>query len=86
MRQIHCDGCNRTEPLGVPKEDSIMMTVSLVHVTDARSWADSGNERYEADLCDRCRPQLLNTFFNISGDTDLELPSFLSVPVSALGT
>lgn len=86
MRQVHCDGCDRTEPLGVPKADSVMMPVTLVLVSDSRSWADSDAEKYEADLCDRCRTKVLHTFFKIPSDFDPELPKWLSAPTSALGT
>lgn len=83
MQQMHCDGCNRTEVLGTPKVDSIMMPVTLLLVVDGRSWAIE-TEKFEADLCDRCRKKLLHTFFRIPADLDSELPAFLSTPVSAL--
>ncbi len=84
MRQTHCDGCGRTEPIDTPKGDSIMKPVVVMIVEDGRSWAVDQAERYEADLCDRCRPKLLGTFFRIPSDVDHELPPFMSRPVSAL--
>jgi len=72
--------------MGVPKDDSVMMPVTLVLVSDSRSWADSEAEKFEADLCDRCRSQMLHTFFKIPGDFDPGLPKWLSEPASALGT
>jgi hypothetical protein len=84
MRQMHCDGCNRSEPIGTPKSDSIMQMVTLTLVSDGRSWAVDQEEKYEADLCDRCRKKLLHTFFRVPADIDNELPAFLSTPVSAL--
>ena len=84
MRQMHCDGCGRSEVLGTPKSDSIMQTVTLMLVSDGRSWAVDQEEKFEADLCDRCRVKLLHTFFRVPADIDDELPKFLSTPVSAL--
>ena len=84
MRQMHCDGCNRSEPIDTPKSDSIMKPVTLFLISDGRSWAADQEEKYEADLCDRCRTKLLHTFFRIPADIDAELPTFLSTPISAL--
>ena len=84
MRQTHCDGCGRTEPQDTPKSDSIMKKVVVMVVEDDRSWAVNQEQRIEADLCDRCRPQMLNTFFRVPGDIDYELPHWMSTPVSAL--
>ena len=84
MRQMHCDGCNRAEVLDTPKSDSIMQTVTLMLVSDGRSWAVDQEEKFDADLCDRCRTKLLHTFFRVPADIDDELPKFLSTPVSAL--
>ena len=86
MELTHCDGCNRTEPAATPKDDSIMRKVRVTVVEDGRSWASSESEKLEADLCDRCRPKMLQTFFNVPGETDYELPSWMSQPTSALGT
>ena len=61
-----------------------MKPVTLFLISDGRSWAADQEEKYEADLCDRCRTKLLHTFFRIPADIDAELPTFLSTPVSAL--
>ena len=86
MRLTHCDGCNRTEPVGLPKNDRIMMPVTLLLVSDGRSWAADQEEKFEAELCDRCRKKLLHTFFRIPAELDDELPPFMSQPVSVLET
>lgn len=86
MRQVHCDGCGRTEPIDTPKSDSIMKKVAVMIVEDGRSWAIDQANKFEADLCDRCRPQMLHTFFRVPSDVDFELPDWMSKPVSALGT
>jgi hypothetical protein len=86
MRQVHCDGCNRTEPFDTPKSDSIMKKVVVMIVEDDRSWAIDQADKLEADLCDRCRPQMLSTFFRMPSDVDYELPHWMSKSVSALGT
>jgi hypothetical protein len=84
MRYVHCEGCDRKEPVDVPKEDSIMIPVTVALVTDGRSWAKDQAETFEADLCDRCRAKMLHTFFGISADFDPEIPRWLSEPLSAL--
>lgn len=86
MRHVHCDGCGRKEPTDTPKADSVMKSVTLLLVSDGRSWAEGTKEKFEADLCDRCRPQLLHTFFKVPADFDVEIPKWLSEPASALGT
>jgi hypothetical protein len=85
MRQVHCDGCNRTEPMDTPKSDQIIRPVTLMLVADGRSWAVDQEEKHEADLCDRCRATLLHTFFRVPADFDPEIPHWMSDPVSALG-
>lgn len=87
MRYIHCDGCDRKESEEMPPEESIMMPVTVLFSTaDNRSWASDKREKYESHLCDRCRPQLLHTFFKVPQDFDTELPRWMSAPTSALGT
>lgn len=86
MRQVHCDGCGRTEPIDTPKSDSIMKKVAVMIVEDGRSWVVDPENKFEADLCDRCRHQMLHTFFRVPSDVDFELPDWMSKPVSALGT
>jgi hypothetical protein len=85
MRQTRCDGCGRTEPADTPKTDTVMQRVVVMVVTDGRSWATDSAPRIEADLCSRCRPQMLSTFFGVPADVDEELPAWLSKPVSAIG-
>lgn len=84
MRYVHCEGCDRKEPLDTPRDESIMRSVVVMIVEDGRSWAIEQAEKVEADLCDRCRPQMLHTFFGIPADIDPEIPRWLSEPVSAL--
>jgi hypothetical protein len=64
----------------------MMMRVVLTLVPDGRSWAVDQAEKFEADLCDRCRPAMLHTFFRVTADFDPEIPKWLSEPASALGT
>lgn len=83
MRQTHCDGCDRTEPVDTPKHESIMQRVEVMVLgKDDRTWAVNSATKIEADLCDRCRKQMLSTFFNVSADVDEELPAWISEPVS----
>lgn len=86
MRQTHCDGCGRTEPVDTPKAESIMQRVVVMVIgKDDRTWVVDSAQKIEADLCDRCRPQMLSTFFGVPADVDEELPAWLSQPVSAIG-
>ena len=85
MELTHCDGCNRTEPAATPKDDSIMKKVVVTVIEDGRSWAVTQSEKLEADLCDRCRPKMLQTFFNVPGEIDYELPIWMSREPSVLG-
>jgi hypothetical protein len=85
MQLVHCDGCGRSEEVGIPRDESVMEHTAVMIAADPRSWVDNKSNTFEADLCDRCRVKLLHTFFKVPSDTDPELPSFLSAPTSALG-
>jgi hypothetical protein len=85
MRNVVCDGCNRTEEAGLPDKQQKVRHVVIVVQDDTREFAENKQE-HTADLCHNCREFILTKFFRVEGQLkgsaafDHELPEFMNHP------
>lgn len=78
MQLIHCDGCNKTEPVSTPDEDKDILPFSLTKTKSLRSWERNTNQ-LEAELCSVCLKNMLFKYFCIPSDEEeLDIPAFMS--------